>query len=357
MRIREDVPLAPMTSLRVGGGAKRFVEATDANEIVRAVADADARGERVLVLGGGSNLVVGDAGFDGLVVRVASRGVTAKRLAGQADRVQVDVEAGEPWDDFVARCVSEGWSGVECLSGIPGLAGATPIQNVGAYGQEVKETITSVRVLDRQTHDERDLAASECGFAYRASMFKCDARFVVTRVTFELDVRPDGAPVRYAELARALGVSAGSRAPLEETRRTVIALRRVKGMVLDAADPDSVSAGSFFVNPVLDDAQLASFIGRALARGIEDAAIPRFPNDDGRTKLSAGWLIERSGFAKGWGPSPEARVGISRKHALALVNRGGATCAELLDVARAIQRGVESAFGVALVMEPVMVGE
>jgi len=289
------------------------------------------------------------------VVRVASRGIDAKRLTGQADRVRVEVQAGEPWDGFVARCVAEGWSGVECLSGIPGLAGATPIQNVGAYGQEVKETITSVRVLDRRTRDERDIAAGECGFAYRASAFKGDARFVVTRVTFELDVRPDGAPVRYAELARALGVPAGSRAPLEETRRTVITLRRAKGMVLDADDPDSVSAGSFFVNPVLDAAQLASLVARAVARGIDETAIPRFASDDGRTKVSAGWLIEHAGFAKGWAPSSGSRAGISRKHALALVNRGGATCAELLEVARAIQCGVESAFGVGLEMEPVVV--
>jgi UDP-N-acetylmuramate dehydrogenase len=352
MRIRDLVPLAPFTSLRIGGAARRLVEAEDAGELVSAISDADARGERVLVLGGGSNVVVGDAGFDGLVVRVASRGI---EVAREADRVRVDVQAGEPWDDFVARCVGEGWSGVECLSGIPGLAGATPIQNVGAYGQEVKATITSVRVFDRRTRDERDLAARDCGFAYRASVFKGHDRFVVTRVTFALDVRPDGAPIRYAELARALSLDPGARASLEETRRTVIALRRAKGMVLDAADPDSVSAGSFFVNPVLDGAQLASFLARAQARGLGEATIPRFPNDDGRTKLSAGWLIERAGFAKGWAPSEEARVGISRKHALALVNRGGATCAELLDLARAIQVGVESAFGVQLVPEPVVV--
>jgi UDP-N-acetylmuramate dehydrogenase len=352
MRIREDVPLAPMTSLRIGGAAKRFVEASDAREIASAIVDADARGERVLVLGGGSNLVVADGGFDGLVVRVASRGVVAKR---EGDRVRVEVQAGEPWDDFVARCVSEGWSGVACLSGIPGLVGATPIQNVGAYGQEVNETITSVRVLDRRTHDERDLAPSDCGFAYRTSVFKGDDRFVVTRVTFELHVRPDSAPIRYAELARAFGIDLGSRAPLAQVRDTVIALRRTKGMVLDPNDPDSVSAGSFFTNPILDDAQLTSFLEAARARGLDEAAIPRFANDDGRTKLSAGWLIEHAGFAKGWSPSANARAGISRKHALALVNRGSATCAELLDVARSIQRGVEGAFGVELVMEPVIV--
>jgi UDP-N-acetylmuramate dehydrogenase len=350
------VPLAPFTSLRVGGTARRFVEVDSARAIVDAVSEADARGEPVLVLGGGSNLVVGDAGFDGTVVKVASRGIDVTR---EGERVRVEVEAGEPWDDLVARCVDEGWSGLECLSGIPGLAGATPIQNVGAYGQEVKDTVTHVRVLDRRAsgeRDPRDVPASECGLAYRTSVFKGDARFVVTRVTFELLASPESAPVRYPELARALGVGAAERAPLRVVRDTVIALRRTKGMVLDEADPESVSAGSFFVNPLLDAASLARLVRRVQERGIDSAAIPAFPGDEGRTKVSAAWLIERAGFTKGWAPGEGARVGISRKHALALVNRGGATSAELLACARAIREGVRAAFDVELAIEPVVVG-
>jgi UDP-N-acetylmuramate dehydrogenase len=352
MNVRERVPLAPFTSLRVGGMAGRFVEVDSARAIVDAVSEADARGEAVLVLGGGSNLVVGDAGFDGSVVKVASRGIDVRR---EGDRVRVEVEAGEPWDDFVARCVDEGWSGLECLSGIPGLAGATPIQNVGAYGQEVKDTVTHVRVLDRRTRQERDVPASDCGLAYRTSVFKGDARFVVTRVTFALLASRESAPVRYPELARALAVSAGARAPMRVVRDRVIALRRTKGMVLDDSDPESVSAGSFFVNPLLDAASLARLARRVQDRGIDSATIPAFPGDEGRTKVSAAWLIERAGFTKGWAPGEGARVGISRKHALALVNRGGATSAELLACARAIREGVRGAFDVELAIEPVVV--
>jgi UDP-N-acetylmuramate dehydrogenase len=354
MLVRQHVPLAPLTTLRVGGAARTLVEATSAEEIAQAVSGADARREPVLVLGGGSNLVVGDGGFDGLVVKVASRGV-AVTVDEARGRARIDVEAGEPWDELVARCVAEGWSGLECLSGIPGLAGATPIQNVGAYGQEVKETIASVRVLDRRTGEVRDVAARDCGFAYRASVFKGDATFVVTRVTFDLAMTREGAPIRYAELARALSVEAGARAPMRVVRETIIALRRAKGMVLDDADPDSVSAGSFFVNPLVDEAQLALLVERVAARGIDAATIPRFASDDGRTKVSAAWLIERAGFVKGWSATPEARVGISRKHALALVNRGGATSAELLACAGAIREGVRGAFGVELSVEPVVI--
>jgi len=351
MRILENVPLAPMTSLRIGGNARRFVEAEDEAELVAQILDADARGEPVLVLGGGSNLVVGDEGFDGLVVRVASRGVHVMREGG---RVRLEVAAGEPWDALVERAVGEGWSGVECLSGIPGLVGATPIQNVGAYGQEVKETIQAVRVLDRHARAVAAIDAAGCRFAYRTSAFKGDAdcRFVVVGVTFALERRGDSAPLRYAELTRALGVKEGDRAPLADVRRTILALRRAKGMVLDPNDPDSVSAGSFFVNPILDGPALALLEERLGVRGIDRGALPRFPGDDGRTKVSAAWLIEKAGFAKGWG---EGRVGISRKHALALVNRGGATASELLAAARSIQRGVWEAFGVELAPEPVLV--
>jgi UDP-N-acetylmuramate dehydrogenase len=345
----EKVSLGPLTSLRIGGEARRFIEAGDEAELVDEVLAADARREPVLVLGGGSNLVVADEGFDGLVVRVASRGVHAKV---DGARVGLEVAAGEPWDALVARCVVEGWSGVECLSGIPGLVGATPIQNVGAYGQEVAETIERVRVLDRRTREVTTIGAEECRFGYRVSAFKGNDRFVVVGVTFALDVRPDGAPLRYAELSRALGVGEGERAPLEAVRRTILGLRRAKGMVLDPGDPDSLSAGSFFVNPILDRAGVAALEARLVARGIDRVALPRFPGGDGRTKVSAAWLIERAGFTKGWG---DGSVGISRKHALALVNRGGATARELLELARAIQTGVRDAFGVELSPEPVIV--
>lgn len=350
MHLRENVPLAPMTSLQVGGSARRFVEVEDDTELVGQILDADARGEPVLVLGGGSNLVVADEGFDGLVVRIASRGI---RVEGGAGRVRIEVAAGEPWDALVARCAAEGWSGVECLSGIPGLVGATPVQNVGAYGQEVKETIDGVRVLDRRARAVASVDAGGCRFGYRTSAFKGDARFVVLGVTFALEPRRESAPLRYAELTRALGIAEGGRAALEEVRRTILALRRAKGMVLDPTDPDSVSAGSFFVNPLLDRSALATLEGRLTGRGIDPTALPRFPGDEGRTKVSAAWLIERAGFHKGWG---EGRAGISRKHALALVNRGGATARELLDAARAIRRGVRDAFGVELSPEPVIVG-
>ena len=349
MRIDSDVSLAPRTTLGLGGAARRFTIAIDEAEIVRAVREADARGEPVLVLGRGSNLVDADGGFDGLVVQVGSRGIEAHR---EGDRVRLDVAAGEPWDPFVARCVEDGLRGVECLSGIPGLVGATPIQNVGAYGQEVKGTITSVRVFDRRAGTLVDMPADSCGFTYRHSVFKGDPRFIVTRVTFVLAVSGESAPIRYAELARALDVNEGEAAPLARTRETVIRLRRGKGMVVDPRDPDSISAGSFFVNPVMDDAAFAALQARASARGV-DAKLPRFPGDGGLHKVSAAWLIEQAGFPKGYG---EGRVGISRKHALALVNRGGATTRELLALASTIERGVFEAFGVSLAREPVMVG-
>jgi UDP-N-acetylenolpyruvoylglucosamine reductase len=347
-RIAHNVSLAPMTTLRIGGEARRFVEVEDEPDLVASVLDADARGEPVLVLGGGSNLVVLDEGFDGLVVRLGSRGV---RVSVDGERARLEVAAGEPWDPLVARCAGEGWSGIECLSGIPGLVGATPIQNVGAYGQEVKETIQEVRVLDRRARAIAVIDAEGCRFGYRASAFKKSDRFVVLSVTFALARRADSAPLRYAELTRALGVKNGDRAPLAEVRSAILALRRAKGMVIDPRDPDSVSAGSFFMNPILDPPRLAALELRLGGRGIEANALPRFPSDEGGTKVSAAWLIEKAGFGKGWG---EGRVGISRKHALALVNRGGATARELLEVAGAIQGGVRGAFGVELGIEPVV---
>lgn len=344
--VAHDVALAPRTTLGLGGPARRFVRVTSEAELVEALATGAAAGEPVLLLGGGSNLVIGDGGWDGLVVHIALDGVA---IAGHADHALVTAAAGVPWDGFVAQMVSSGLVGVECLSGIPGLVGATPIQNVGAYGQEVADTIAAVRVYDRHARTFETLPPEACGFAYRASRLKGHDRWVVTSVTFRLARGPLGAPIRYPELARALGVTEGERAPLGQIRDTVIRLRRGKGMVVDPDDPDSRSAGSFFVNPIVDAATLAAL----RARVGDGVAIPMFATPDGKTKLSAGWLIERAGFAKG---TLRGRVGISSKHALALVNRGGATAAELLALAREIQDGVRARLGIELAPEPVIVG-
>jgi len=343
LHVTSHVPLAPLTTLRVGGPAARMVDLCSEDDVRASVADADAHRQPLLVLGGGSNLVVADEGFAGLVGRMAIRGIEARRTG---DRVLVDVGAGEDWDALVARAVEEGWRGVASLSGIPGRVGATPIQNVGAYGEEVADTVAGVRVFDRASNAFVDMAPAECGFGYRASMFKRSERWIVTSVRFAFE-SGDDAPVRYAELARALSVKEGGRVPAKQVRETVIALRRGKGMVLDPADPDSVSAGSFFVNPVVDLATAAQ------VEVLAGAAPPSFAAGEGRVKLAAAWLVERAGFVKGWG---EGRAGVSRKHALALVNRGGATSAELLAVARAIRDGVRARFGVTLEPEPVFVG-
>jgi UDP-N-acetylmuramate dehydrogenase len=350
MLARPRVPLAPLTTLRVGGPAARLAELESEQDVVDAVRDSDARGEPLLVLGGGSNVLCADEGFPGLVGRMAIRGVDVR---GDGDRVVVEVGAGEDWDALVARAVAERWRGVASLSGIPGRVGATPIQNVGAYGQEVSETIASVRAFDRDTGAMVDMAPAACAFGYRASVFKGAAawsargnRWIVTRVRFAFE-RGDDAAVRYAELSRALSVEQGATAPAARVRETVIALRRAKGMVLDAADPDSVSAGSFFVNPVVDPATAAH------VEQVAGAPPPRFDAGPGRVKLAAGWLVERAGFVKGWG---QGAAGVSSKHALAIVNRGGATSRELLAAARAVRDGVRARFGVTLEPEPVMVG-
>jgi UDP-N-acetylmuramate dehydrogenase len=327
------VLLSDYTTLGLGGPAEGFVEATSEEELVAAVRGADAP---VLVLAGGSNLVVADDGFPGTVVRVATRGI-------EREGDVLHVAAGEAWDDVVAHTVAEGLAGIEALSGIPGSTGATPIQNVGAYGQEVSDTIVSVRALDRRSGEVVDLAPQDCGFAYRSSAFKRDPeRFVVLRVSFAL--RDDGGrarPVRYGELARAVGEDPSVR----EVRDAVLALRRGKGMVLDPEDADTRSAGSFFTNPILD--------AGAAARLPDDA--PRFPQDDGaHVKTSAAWLIDHAGFAKGYG-NPRG-IAISSKHVLALTNRGEGTAAELVALAREIVAGVEGAFGITLRPEPVFAG-
>jgi UDP-N-acetylmuramate dehydrogenase len=349
LRVRERVPLAPLTSLALGGAAERFVTAGDAAAIVDALRTARDDGLAATILGGGSNVVVPDEGVAGLVVHVASRGMTLRR---EGDITLVTAQAGEPWDPLVARTVADGLAGLECLSGIPGLVGATPIQNVGAYGQEVGETVRRVRVVDRRTLEVRDLRAEDCGFAYRDSVFKRHpGRHVVLEV--ELALRPGGAPaVRYAELARTLG---GTTPTLARVRDTVIALRRSKGMVIDPQDDERHSAGSFFTNPVVTDDQAERVIARAVEVGAASSAadVPRWPAGPGRSKLAAGWLIERAGLAKGlrWGP-----VGISSRHALALVHHGGGSTRELLDLALHVRATVKERFGVHLRPEPVLLG-
>jgi UDP-N-acetylmuramate dehydrogenase len=341
---RADVPLAPLTTLRLGGPARRLVTAYDEQSVVDVVRAADDAGEPVLVLGGGSNVVLPDEGFAGTVVRVAVHGLTAEQ---DGDRVLLTAAAGEEWESFVGLCVADRLAGVEALSGIPGLVGGSPIQNIGAYGQDVSQTVTSVRAYDRQ--ERRVVTLTDCGFSYRHSVFKANpGRWVVLAVTFALELSELSAPVGYAELARSLGVAVGERAPLGEVREAVLALRRGKGMVLDAADPDTRSAGSFFTNPLLTDDQLRDLLARA------ETPPPTWPEPDGRTKVSAAWLIERSGFGKGAFDGP---VGISGKHTLALVNRGGGTTADLRAVAAAVRDGVRDRFGVQLVPEPVFVGE
>jgi len=347
----EQVMLAPYTTLRLGGPAQRFVEVGDEVELRTAVCAADRAGEPVLVLGGGSNVVITDAGFPGTVVHVATRGQEV--VSGADGRVHVRVRAGEEWDPFVARCVADGLSGVECLSGIPGLVGSTPIQNVGAYGQEVAQTIVAVRTLDRRTGQVRTLDHEACSFTYRNSVFKGHDRHVVLDVTFALEPSGVSAPIRYAELARSLGVTTGEQVPVADARAAVLELRRGKGMVVDPGDPDTRSAGSFFTNPVLSPdgfAELEHRIADRLGRGVE---FPRYPGSDGRIKTSAAWLIERAGFARGYARGP---VCISTKHTLALTNpRGGSAC-DLMVLAREVRDGVRAAFGVALVNEPVLIG-
>ncbi|HEY6795000.1 MAG TPA: UDP-N-acetylmuramate dehydrogenase [Kineosporiaceae bacterium] len=340
--------LADLTTLRVGGPAARLVTATTTDAVIDAVSECDARREPVLVLGGGSNLLVADDGFDGTVVRLATRGITTE-AEDRCGGAVVRAAAGEPWDGVTAEAVRRRWSGVEALSGIPGSTGATPVQNVGAYGQEVSETLTAVRAWDRQEGRVRTIPAADCEFAYRSSRFRHERfrggpRFVILEVTFQLRLADLSAPIRYPELARALGVEAGARAPLADVRAAVLALRRAKGMVLDDADHDTWSAGSFFTNPVLP--------ADAARRLPPDA--PRWPMPDGGVKTSAAWLIEHAGFARGHGDPGTAAL--SGKHALALTNRGSATAKDLLELARAVRDGVRGAFGVELVPEPILVG-
>ncbi|WP_240135374.1 UDP-N-acetylmuramate dehydrogenase [Streptomyces sp. MUM 178J] len=344
----QDASLAPLTTFRIGGPATRLVTAVTDDEIVAVVREADAAGTPLLIIGGGSNLVIGDKGFDGTALRIATKGCTL-------DGTTLELAAGEIWSDAVARTVEAGLAGVECLAGIPGSAGATPIQNVGAYGQEVSGVITEVVAYDRRAEETVVVPNADCDFSYRHSRFKADpGRYVVLRVRLQLeDAGGLSAPLRYAETARALGVEPGDRVAVADAHDTVLKLRAGKGMVLDADDHDTWSAGSFFTNPILTDAEFEAFLVRVRDRLGADVAPPAFPDGAGRIKTSAAWLIDRAGFPKGYGEGP-ARI--STKHTLALTNRGGATAEDLLALAREVVAGVREAFGVTLVNEPVTVG-
>ncbi len=339
--------LADVTTLRVGGSAARFVDAIDDEEILAEIRDADSHGRPLLILGGGSNVVVTDDGFPGTVLRICTHGI-------EEDGDVVRAAAGEDWDAFVERMVADGRAGIETLAGIPGRVGASPVQNVGAYGTEVADTLLQVLAYDRDDHRLSSLTNRQCGFSYRHSVFKDTDRYVVLAVHFALPVAAHSAPIRYAELAQALGVPVGGTAPLADVREAVLALRRSKGMVLDAADHDTWSAGSFFTNPILTPEQAAALPADA-PRFAADA--PRFPAGAGAgagVKTSAAWLIEQSGFAKGHG---SGAASLSTKHPLALTNRGGATAADVLTLAREIRDEVDRRFGIRLVPEPVVVGD
>ena len=367
-----DSTLADLTTLRVGGPAERLIEVRDTRELVAAALDVWADGDEWMVLGGGSNIVAADEGFAGTVIRTANKGIS--ELPGEPGKVRLRVEAGEGWDDLVAATVERGLAGMEALSGIPGSVGAAPIQNIGAYGQETADTLVAVHFLDYLTGDEERIPAADLALGYRTSIFKQGRQGVVTAVEFDLEPGDGegsvGAPVRYTQLASALGVELGERAPLAAVRAAVLELRRSKGMVLAADDPESVSAGSFFTNPMVserfsrtlpddaprwparpEDGPIVVPLGEPLAQ----PALVAQPQDEPSVKLSAAWLIERAGISRGF-ELPGSRASVSRKHTLALVNRGGATADEVLELARYIQAMVQSEFGVLLQPEPLILG-
>jgi UDP-N-acetylmuramate dehydrogenase len=347
IEIQESVPLAPLTTLGVGGNARYFVRATSIPMVEQAVRFAQAKEIPRFVLGGGSNLVVSDRGWNGLVLQVGIEGLEERERGG---KMLFDVGAGVDWDDFVAGCVSENLAGVECLSGIPGSVGGTPVQNVGAYGQEVSETVASVLAFDLAENRVRELQASECGFQYRRSIFNSSqrGRYIILRVSYELI--PDGKPaMHYADLQKYFA-GRGEGPTLGEVRNAVRAIRGSKGMLITAGDPDSRSAGSFFKNPVLSGAEHASLLLKATERNLH---IPSYPALAEQRKISAAWLVENSGFAKGY---VRGNAGISSKHALAIVNRGGASAADIMALKDEIQARVQETWGVQLEVEPVFVG-
>ncbi|HUR99662.1 MAG TPA: UDP-N-acetylmuramate dehydrogenase [Pyrinomonadaceae bacterium] len=338
INIQENISLGPLTTLKVGGPARFFVRTEDEAQVIEAFEYARQKDLEVFVLGGGSNILVSDDGFDGLVIQIGLRGITI-------DGSSVTAAAGEDWDAFVALCVGKSLAGLECLSGIPGMVGGTPVQNVGAYGQEVSESITSVRCFDRTCRDVVELINSECGFSYRRSIFNStdSGRYVVLAVTY--DLRQNGAPkIAYKDLKEHFS----DREPtLAETRDAVLAIRRAKSMVIDVGDPNSRSAGSFFKNPIVEKRELDE-IAASFGENV-----PHFPANDGMVKIPAAWLIEHSGFSKGY---RLGNAGISTKHSLALVNLGGASASEIISLKEKIQAGVQQKFGILLRPEPVFIG-
>lgn len=350
MVLQENITLAPLTTLKLGGPARFFVEAETIGEVQEAAAFAKSRNLSLFVLGGGSNLLVSDSGWPGLVLKIAIAGIDQRAGHDEHGKVIFDVGAGESWDRFVSHAVIAQCAGVECLSGIPGSVGGTPVQNVGAYGQEVAETIESVLALDLNDGQVRELCNDACGFSYRSSIFNTTerGRFIILRATYALT--SGGAPrLSYADLSRQFA-GRESTPSLAETREAVRHIRALKGMLIVPGDPDCQSAGSFFKNPVLTETQHEELKQRAAARGL---SVPSYPALETHKKVSAAWLVERSGFAKGYG---FGHVGISNKHALAIVNRGGAKAAEVMGLKEEIQRRVDEIFGVRLEPEPVMVG-
>lgn len=345
LKIQKNIPLGPLTTLKVGGLARFFVEANSEDEVVDAVHWAKQNKQKLFVLGGGSNLLISDEGFDGLVLKISLKGITEDIVGGVH---YITVQAGEDWDQFVARCVAKNLQGIECLSGIPGTVGGTPVQNVGAYGQEVSETITSVRVLDRQSGEIFEMPTSDCGFAYRTSIFNTTHRdkYIVLAVTFRLN--PDGAPkIVYADLKNLFG---DKQPTLSETRNAVVKIRAAKSMVIDPNDPNSRSAGSFFKNPIVTKEKFDEIVDIAKRMGVEN--VPSYPVDSLHVKIPAAWLIEKAGFQKGY---RKGNAGISTNHTLALINLGNAKAEDILDLKAEIETKVIQVFGVSLMMEPILV--
>ena len=343
MQITENVPLAPLTTIGIGGPARFFLRATNVDELREGLAWARDRSLAVFILGGGSNLLIADEGFDGLVIQIDLRGIVVE---SEDEFAMVKAGAGEPWNPFVAHAVQNRWAGIECLSGIPGSTGATPIQNVGAYGQDVSETIARVEALDRTTDRVVWFTNWDCRFGYRSSLFKNYERdrYVVLSVTFRLRIGGT-ATIKYPELQKYVDERGIAIDDLQGVREAVIAIRKRKGMVIDASDPDTRSDGSFFMNPVLTASDYERFAAIA-------PAAPHFPSGD-EVKLSAAWLIEQAGFHKGF---VHGHVGLSTKHTLAVINRGGGTAAEVKELVRMIQDGVREKFGIEIHPEPNFIG-